>query len=364
VADPHGGTLAVYEREAPRWEAERSASLAGARAFAAGLDTLGSSDGPVVADLGCGPGWHLPALPDGAIALDGAAAMLDLVPAHAPRSPRVRADLRALPFARHSLDGAWANKAYVHIDRRLMPMALWDLHRVLRVGGRAELGLFGGDTDLGPFPGDDFPGRVFSSWPADLLRHVLTGAGFSIVSFETDGEPPSERHSVGVERVRTLADVVGPGMDLLLCGLNPSVYSADRGVGFARAGNRAWPALLASGLARIDRDPIALLGRGVGMTDLIKRATPNAKELTRDEYRAGFARLDALCSWLRPGAVCVVGLTGWREASGDRSAGTGWQEVTLGGRPVYLMPNPSGANAHTNVDDLASHFRAAMAGHP
>jgi double-stranded uracil-DNA glycosylase len=83
--------------------------------------------------------------------------------------------------------------------------------------------------------------------------------------------------------------------------------------------------------------------------------------LSSDEYRAGLERLDALCRWLRPGVVCVVGLTGWRAATGDRHAAAGLQDRDLGGRPVYLMPNPSGLNAHTNVEDLAQHLRAAGA---
>ena len=70
------------------------------------------------------------------------------------------------------------------------------------------------------------------------------------------------------------------------------------------------------------------------------------------------ARLEHLCSWLLPAAVCVVGITGWRAATGDRAATLGLQDHTLGSRPVYVMPNPSGLNAHTNHDDLVAHFRA------
>ena len=156
-------------------------------------------------------------------------------------------------------------------------------------------------------------------------------------------------------------------MRLLLVGLNPSLVAADAGVGFARPGNRAWPALLRAGLATVDRDPLDLLVRHrIGMSDLVKRASPRAGELTATDYSHGVARLDALCSWLRPGAVCVLGLTGWRAAV-DPRATVGVQEHRLGGRPVYLMPNPSGANAHVQVDDLVEHLRAALAcaeGHP
>lgn len=321
-----------------------------------------------MADLGCGPGWHLADLPPGTIAFDGARAMLDLVPNHSPIAPRVQGDLRALPFTHHSLDGAWAERSYVHLDRRACPVAWWDLHRVLRVGAVAHLGVFIARTEpsIGPsgddhasHADDDFPGRSFSYWEPSLLDAVLEGAGFSVLERQLDVD--RARISLTVRRERTLADLVGPDMSLLIVGLNPSLYAADVGVGFGRPGNRAWPALLAAGLATNDRDPLTLLrDRSIGMTDLVKRATAKASELSADEFRHGFARLDALCSWLRPGGICVMGVTGWRTASGDRSAALGVQDRTLGGRPVYVMPNPSGLNAHTDVDDLVGHLRAAL----
>ena len=149
-------------------------------------------------------------------------------------------------------------------------------------------------------------------------------------------------------------------MRLLVCGLNPSEYAADVGVGFARPGNRFWPAALAAGLVTRDRDPAhALAAHGVGMTDLVKRATPRADALTADEYRAGAARVERLVEWLRPGAICFVGLSGYRAAV-DRRAVAGRIPDGFGGVPAYLMPNPSGVNAHARVDDLADHLRAAM----
>ncbi|UDY36972.1 uracil-DNA glycosylase family protein [Dermatobacter hominis] len=367
--DPHRTTLDVYETRAAEWEVGRGAPR---QEESKALGDRWRAEGALVGDLGCGPGWHLPALPDGSIALDGARAMLDLVPRHAPASPRVQADLRALPFARHSLDGAWAERSYVHLDRRACPLAWWDLHRALRVGATAHLGLFTADpatdedpstdpagVDHGPHPGDDFPGRSFSLWDEALLGHVLEGAGFAVE--RTAPDPDRSRIAVQVRSERTLADTVGPGMRLLLVGLNPSLYAADAGVGFARPGNRAWPALLAAGLATVDRDPVHLLRhQAIGMSDLVKRATATAKELRPEEFRLGFERLDALCAWLRPGAVCVLGVTGWRDATGDRHAALGRQERTLGGRPVHVMPNPSGLNAHTSVADLADHLRAAL----
>ena len=162
-------------------------------------------------------------------------------------------------------------------------------------------------------------------------------------------------------RARTLPDVVGPRMRVLVCGLNPSLNAADAGVGFARPGNRFWPAAIAAGLVSVDRDPWhALRQHGVGFTDLVKRATVGAAELSSDEYRAGFARLERLAEWLQPAAVAFVGLAGWRAAV-DRKAVAGPQERTVGGRPVYVMPSSSGLNAHSSVDDLAQHLRAALA---
>ena len=94
------------------------------------------------------------------------------------------------------------------------------------------------------------------------------------------------------------------------------------------------------------------------MTDLVKRASPRADGLRAAEYRDGIDRLEVLCSWLSPDAVCIVGLSGWRAAV-DRSATPGVQRRHLGGRPVYVMPNPSGVNTHIDLQGLAAHFAAA-----
>jgi TDG/mug DNA glycosylase family protein len=110
----------------------------------------------------------------------------------------------------------------------------------------------------------------------------------------------------------------------------------------------------------VDRDARAALAAGIGMTDLVKRATPRADELTRDEYRAGLARVERLVQWLQPGAVCFVGLAGWRAAV-DRKAVAGVQPDGLGGRPAYVMPSTSGLNARVPPSELADHLRAALA---
>jgi TDG/mug DNA glycosylase family protein len=221
-----------------------------------------------------------------------------------------------------------------------VPLELWRRHRQLAVG-------------------DDVTVTLPGSWSEHRVEDVLRGAGFAPLD-------RARRDEYGwqlvVRRERTLADTVGPGMALLCVGLNPSLYSADAGVGFARPGNRFWPAMLAAGLVDTARDALAALtDHRIGMTDLVKRATVAAAEVHVDEYRSGLGRVDRLARWLRPDAVCVIGLAGWRKVV-DRGAVVGWQEHRVGGRPAYLMPNPSGLNAHAQVPDLAAHLRAAAAG--
>lgn len=200
--------------------------------------------------------------------------------------------------------------------------------------------------------------RCTVRWPFgdESLAQVVVGAGFAEVVLS--GEQP---RSVDAVRARTLPDTVGPDMRLLVCGLNPSLHAADAGVGFVTPSNRFWRAAIEAGLVTRPRDPWDALGsHGIGMTDLVKRATRRAGELSTAEYRAGLERVDSTCAWLRPGAVVCVGLAGWRAAV-DRRADVGVQDRTLGGRPVYVMPSTSGLNARTSLDDLVAHLRAALA---
>ena len=363
-ADGDRATIAVYERRADEWKAAREPSRLDqarqlARRVAAARDDPEAADLPVL-DLGCGPGWYAPELGPAVVALDAARAMLDLVGHEAPSAWPVQADLARLPFARGSAAGAWVCNSYVHLPRTLLPVALADLHRVLRVGAPVHLGLFEGDVEFATDPDDELPGRSFSAWSPEQLRDVLIGAGFTVDEIDAPpGRPAWAPIAAAATRARTLPDTVGPEMRLLVCGLNPSVYSADVGTGFARNGNRYWPAALAAGLVSRDRDPHhALVHHGIGMTDLVKRATARADELSTAEYRAGLDRVARLCEWLRPGAVCFVGLAGWRAAA-DRKAVAGVQPEPLGDTPVYVMPSTSGLNARTTPTELADHLRAA-----
>lgn len=354
-------TVEIYEAQSDTYETQRTPRfLDQAQAFGTRRPA-----GPVV-DLGSGPGWYTAALGTPVVALDAAAAMLRRTREVAPGALAVQGDLSALPFRRGALAGGWARNSYVHLRATEVPMALADLHRSLRVGAPVELTFFGGAVEgREVFADDDIPGRWFSTWSRHDLEDVVIGAGFTIEELEERGRDHGEvDFTVTATRSRTLPDTVGPDMQLLVCGLNPSEHAADAGVGYVTPGNRYWPAALAAGLITRDRDPLhALRHHGVGMTDLVKRATPRADALTRAEYQGGVARLDRLCGWLEPGAVCIVGLAGWRAAV-DRRAQPGWQDRRLGGRPVYVMPSTSGLNAATGLAALALHLRTALASPP
>ncbi|MGB5755535.1 MAG: mismatch-specific DNA-glycosylase, partial [Acidimicrobiales bacterium] len=220
--------------------------------------------------------------------------------------------------------------------------------------------LFGDEAGAGGRANGPSDGRSSSGWTGQRLRDVCCGAGFEI---EHLAGRPDDGGTAGFElllrRRFTLPDTVGEGMGLLVCGLNPSIYSAEVGVGFARPGNRFWPAALEAGLVSRDRDPRhALVHHGIGTTDLVKRPTRRADELSSDEYTEGLHRVERLVEWLRPAVVCFVGLAGWRAAV-DRKAGAGPQPDRIGGAAVYLMPSTSGLNASSRLADLTDHLEAA-----
>jgi TDG/mug DNA glycosylase family protein len=343
------GTVSIYEQHARDWQARRPPRrLDDAKRFRGAV-----SPGVIRADIGCGAGGHISELGVPVVALDAASSMLELVAEAAPGALRVQGDLEALPFRAGSLGGAWSRASYLHVPGVRLPMALAHLHWAMAVGGPVYLDVRRGDRE-GPRPGDDFPGRFFSEWQADRLCEVMVGAGFAV----DDVDVEEQWVRVWGRRQRTLPDTVGLGMRLLVCGLNPSVYAADAGVGYARPGNRFWPAAEAAGLVVRDRDPIDALRRGIGMTDFVKRATPSAAELRPDEYRDGARRVERLVHWLRPRAVCFVGLAGWRAAV-DRRATAGAQPAGFGGATAYVMPSTSGLNAHASFAALVEYLRAA-----
>ena len=162
-------------------------------------------------------------------------------------------------------------------------------------------------------------------------------------------------------------DLLGPDVRLLFVGINPGLWTAATQTHFAHPVNRFYPALLragiltepvdqASGMSDADRD--LLRARGIGITNLVRRATARASELTADELREGGLRLEELIRRTAPRVVAVAGITAYRSAFGRARAVLGPQPETLGGAELWVVPNPSGLNAHETVASLAEAYAA------
>jgi TDG/mug DNA glycosylase family protein len=154
---------------------------------------------------------------------------------------------------------------------------------------------------------------------------------------------------------------VAPGLDVIFCGINPGLWSAAVGHHFARPGNRFWKVLHAAGFTEellSPSDERRLLTRGVGVTNLVSRATASADELDRDELRRGARNLARKVGRLRPGTVAFLGLIAYRYAFDRPGATVGEQAERLGGARLWLLPNPSGAQAHYQHEEMVSALRA------
>ena len=150
--------------------------------------------------------------------------------------------------------------------------------------------------------------------------------------------------------------MVGPGLRVLFVGINPSLRSQEVGHHFARPGNRFWPTLHAAGFTprRLAPEEDGLLATfGLGVTNIASRPTRAATDLDDDELRAGARALEHTVAAHAPRLVAMVGVTAYRTAFGRRHAAMGLQEETIGGRPVWVLPNPSGLNAHYKPADFA-----------
>jgi TDG/mug DNA glycosylase family protein len=158
----------------------------------------------------------------------------------------------------------------------------------------------------------------------------------------------------------TIPDVVGPRLRVLFAGINPGLYSAATGHHFARPGNRFWPALHRSGFTERQLRPdeqYLLPALGLGITNIVARASARAEELTAAELRAGGQQLADLAARLRPRWLAVLGVTAYRTAFGQPRAVVGPQADRLGDTCVWVLPNPSGLNAHWSPAELAEAFR-------
>jgi double-stranded uracil-DNA glycosylase len=160
-------------------------------------------------------------------------------------------------------------------------------------------------------------------------------------------------------RNRTVPDVLGPGLRVLFSGINPGLWSAATGLHFARPGNRFWPTLYRSGFT--DRllgphEQWTVLELGLGITNVAARATARADELSRAELIAGGQVLRTKVELLRPSWLALVGIGAYRTAFDRRHAVVGPQEESLGPTRVWVLPNPSGLNAHWSAAALAEEF--------
>lgn len=167
------------------------------------------------------------------------------------------------------------------------------------------------------------------------------------------------REQVAEAEGRTVPDVIAPGLAVLFCGINPGLYSGAVGHHFARPGNRFWRTLHAAGFADRVLSPFEegeLLSLDLGITNLVNRATATAAGVGDEELRAGARRLERKVRRYGPRFVALLGLSAYRTAFGRRAAAIGEQPERIGSTRVWLLPNPSGLNAHYQLADLAAAF--------
>lgn len=167
-------------------------------------------------------------------------------------------------------------------------------------------------------------------------------------------------------RGATVPDLIGSDCRLLFVGINPGLWTAATQTHFCHPSNRFYPALRRAGLIdwTIDTDHgmtddqrRSLIERGIGISNLVPRATVRASELGRDELRSGGERLRGLVETIEPKVVAVAGVTAYRDAFGARSAALGRQEEPLGPAQLWVVPNPSGLNAHESIESLGEWYR-------
>jgi double-stranded uracil-DNA glycosylase len=185
--------------------------------------------------------------------------------------------------------------------------------------------------------------------PGPTLRHM----GFSRAELEA-------------ARDVTVPDLIGPNLRLLFVGINPGLWTAVTQTHFAHPGNRFYPALLRAGIIErdVDRsngmsddDRAHLIERGIGITNIVRRTTARASELTPAELRAGGVRLRSFVADHRPSVVAIAGITAYRAAFRLPKATMGEQLEGVAGARLWVVPNPSGLNAHETVDSLAAAYR-------
>ena len=161
-------------------------------------------------------------------------------------------------------------------------------------------------------------------------------------------------------RGKTVPDLITSNLHVLFCGINPGLYSGATGHHFARPGNRFWPVLHAAGFTDRLLSPFEereLLKRGYGITNIVGRSTANAAELSLSELQEGSKRLTKTVLKYKPRIVAVLGVEAYRKAFGRRDAVLGPQKDRIGDSAFWILPNPSGINAHYQLKDLAKLFK-------
>lgn len=180
--------------------------------------------------------------------------------------------------------------------------------------------------------------------------------------------PRFTRAELEAYRDAEVPDLVGPGLRLLFVGINPGLWTAATQTHFAHPVNRFYPALLAAGIitepispsaGMTDADRDHLRTRGIGITNIVRRATARASELTDEELRAGGVELVETVRRTTPRVVAIAGITAYRAAFGQRRAVLGRQPEPLAGAELWVVPNPSGLNAHETVTSLAAAYADA-----
>jgi TDG/mug DNA glycosylase family protein len=200
------------------------------------------------------------------------------------------------------------------------------------------------------------PGLCF--FPGEIMRLVVR---------EGQRGPPS-RAELEAARGRRVRDLIAPELRVLFCGINPSLYTAAVGYHFARPGNRFWKTIHAAGFTERVLDPSEqhlLLARGVGLTNVVARASVSADELELAEYRRGGALLARKLRRYQPRVLAFLGLGAYRIAAERPEAKVGRQPDRFADVEVWALPNPSGLNAHYRFEDLVECYaalaRAALA---
>jgi TDG/mug DNA glycosylase family protein len=190
-------------------------------------------------------------------------------------------------------------------------------------------------------------------------RIRLTGRLLRLLDTLADMPTPPTREDLDAARLRFVPDVLADQLSVVFVGINPGLYSAAVGHHFARPGNRFWKALHASGFTDNEWSPFEdrdLPSIGLGITNLVDRTTASAAELTADELRAGRGALEAKIGRFRPDLVAILGITAYRTGFRQAKAELGPQDDAIAQSGVWVLPNPSGLNAHHQLEDLTRRF--------